>query len=49
MGAGLEKLPALTSLNLNFRNCDMLEDVLQREYVRKADFLWSLDCRAKRT
>ena len=39
LGAGLEKLVALTSLKLNFKECSQLADGLQREFFSKDSFL----------
>ena len=35
LGAGLEKLLALTSLNLDFSGCSQLADVLQKTFSSK--------------
>ena len=39
LGAGLEKLQALTSLNLKFGNCSQLRADLQKEFDSKDSFL----------
>ena len=39
LGAGLEKLQALTSLNLDFRFCSQLSDKLQKRFNSKESFV----------
>ena len=39
LGAGLEKLQALTSLDLNFEECSQLSDKLQERFTSKECFL----------
>ena len=39
LGEGVGKLPGLTSLKLNFEECEQLADDLRREFESKADFL----------
>ena len=39
LGAGLEKLVALTSLELDFRGCSQLRAGLQNEFSSKDSFL----------
>ena len=42
LGAGLEKLQALTSLHLNFEGCSQLRGNLQKRFKSKADFVAAL-------
>ena len=39
LGAGLEKLQALTSLNLNLKGCKQLTGKFQKEFKSKESFL----------
>ena len=39
LGAGLEKLQALTSLKLDFRRCSQLSGQLQTQFDSKESFL----------
>ena len=39
LGAALEKLQALTSLDLNFKNCSQLSGQLQTHFDSKESFL----------
>ena len=39
LGAGLEKLQALTSLGLNFRSCSQLSGQLRTHFYSKESFL----------
>ena len=42
LGAGLEKLQALTSLNLNVADCEQLNVDLQEFFETKAEFVAAL-------
>ena len=42
LGAGLEKLQALTYLNFDFGGCSELSGTLQKRFESKADFVAAL-------